>query len=46
MQTYILDLRVVNTKVGEIVRCPVVQRKENTSAVVRPLTQRKNMKPI
>jgi len=41
---YILDLKVVNTKVGEIVKCPVNQRKKNMSAVVKPSKQRKNMK--
>jgi len=43
---YILDLKVVNTKVGEILECPVNQRRKNTSAVVKPSKQRKNMKRI
>jgi len=39
-----LNLEVVNTKVGETVKCPVDQRKKNMSAVVKASKQRKNMK--
>jgi len=39
-----LDLKVVNTRIGEVVKCPVNQRKKNMRAVVKPLTQKKNMK--
>ena len=35
---------MVYTEVGEIVICPVDQRKRNMSAVVKHLTQRKNVK--
>ncbi len=41
---YILDLKVVNTKVGETVEWLVNQRRKNMSAVVKSSKQRKNMK--
>ena len=43
---YISDLKQVESKVGEVVKCPENQRNQSTSAVAGPLKQRKNTKHI